>query len=264
MDCNSSPAEPLPVWLQSDGNLLRAGRNLSQERRRHSQLHVWPCFPTLAIGVQNNTVIAAAPGQTNSSVTSIYCDYNFPLDNFRFTFRLQRRPRGRHQRWPSAQQHSCARRLECRRPHSVHGSDAGTTARPTPVQVWCRTAAIVAEITGLPNATSITFAAGDALNFNQVGGGTANNIATVAAAAGGAGAQTTACRLNAVSYFLQVPAAGGTVQTPRLMRQVNGLNAVPVADNIINLQFTYDVIDSTTGTVVANQQNPIGAGSLPT
>jgi hypothetical protein len=47
------------------------------------------------------------------------------------------------------------------------------------------------------------------------------------------------------------------------MRQVNGLDAVPVADNIINLQFTYDVIDSVAGTVVANQQDPIGAGENP-
>jgi len=47
------------------------------------------------------------------------------------------------------------------------------------------------------------------------------------------------------------------------MRQVNGLNAVPVADNIINLQFTYDVIDSVTGKVVANQQDPIGAAESP-
>jgi hypothetical protein len=53
------------------------------------------------------------------------------------------------------------------------------------------------------------------------------------------------------------------VQTPRLMRQVNGLTAVPVADNIINLQFTYDVINSITGTVVANVANPIGAGDSP-
>ena len=47
------------------------------------------------------------------------------------------------------------------------------------------------------------------------------------------------------------------------MRQVNGLNAVPVADNIINLQFTYDIIDNATGLIVANQQNPIGAGQSP-
>jgi len=66
-----------------------------------------------------------------------------------------------------------------------------------------------------------------------------------------------------VSYFIQVPTAGGTVQTPRLMRQVNGLNAVPVADNIINLQFTYDVINTVTGTVLANVQDPIGAGDSP-
>ena len=57
--------------------------------------------------------------------------------------------------------------------------------------------------------------------------------------------------------------AGGTVQTPRLMRQVNGLNAVPVADNIINLQFSYDVINATSGTMSANQSNPIGAGTSP-
>jgi hypothetical protein len=97
--------------------------------------------------------------------------------------------------------------------------------------------------------------------MNQTGG--ANNLAAVAGAAASAGSQTSVCRLQAVSYFLQVPPGGGTVQTPRLMRQVNGLNAVPVADGIINLQFTYDIIDTNTGTVVANQQNPIGAGQSP-
>ena len=73
----------------------------------------------------------------------------------------------------------------------------------------------------------------------------------------------TACRLYAVTYFLEVPAAGRTVQTPRLMRQVNGLTAVPVADNIINLQFSYDVINSVDGTMSANQANPVGAGLSP-
>jgi hypothetical protein len=73
----------------------------------------------------------------------------------------------------------------------------------------------------------------------------------------------TVCRLFAVTYFLQVPPAGGTVQNPRLMRQVNGLNAVPVADNIINIQFSFDVINSVAGTMSANQPNPIGAGLSP-
>jgi hypothetical protein len=47
------------------------------------------------------------------------------------------------------------------------------------------------------------------------------------------------------------------------MRQVNGLNAVPVADNIINLQFSYDVINSTGGTMSANQSNPVASGLSP-
>jgi hypothetical protein len=123
-----------------------------------------------------------------------------------------------------------------------------------------QTAAAVAEITGIPSNTQINFAAGDALNFNQVGA--ANSLSTIAANAV-AGTTTTVCRLNVVTYFLQVPPAGGTVQTPRLMRQVNGLNAIPVADNIINLQVTYDVINSVAGNISANQANPIAAGLSP-
>ena len=47
------------------------------------------------------------------------------------------------------------------------------------------------------------------------------------------------------------------------MRQVNGLTAVPVADNIINLQFSYDIINSVAGNMSANQSNPIAAGLSP-
>src|SRR4029077_4293943 len=138
-----------------------------------------------------------------------------------------------------------------------------------------QTGAAVGEVTGVPNATTINFAGGDPLNMNQSGGrvpnkistavrggaagGITNNIATAAAAAAAAGAAAniTACRLFAVTYFIEVPAAGGAVQTPRLMRQVKGLAAVPVADNILNMQISYDVIQAN-GTVDANQPNPLG------
>jgi hypothetical protein len=126
----------------------------------------------------------------------------------------------------------------------------------TPVQ----TAAGVGEITNL-NAGSIAFSSPDPLNFNQTVG--TNTLTQVAAAAGAANSQMTVCRLYVVTYFLQVPPAGGTVQTPRLMRQVNGQNAIPVADNIINLQFTYDVINSNAGNMSANLADPIGAGQSP-
>jgi hypothetical protein len=123
-------------------------------------------------------------------------------------------------------------------------------------------AAVVAEITSIPNNTIIDFNTTDPLNFNQATG--TNNLAAVAAAitAGGGKAQTTVCRLYVVTYFIQVPAAGGTVQTPRLMRQVNGYNAVPVADNIINLQFSYDVINGSSS-ISANVADPIGGGFSP-
>ena len=225
--------------------------------------YMYGIIPGFANGVQNGAVIAAAPGQINSSITSIYCDYNFPLSNFTFTF-------------PTNSSSAVAVINAGVTPNNIlspGGLNAGdlllfTVSTPGNGKTSTGTslvqnAAIVAEITSIPSNTLINFAAGDALNFNQSGGGIANNLATVAAAAAGAGAQTSVCRLNAVSYFLQVPAAGGTIQTPRLMRQVNGLNAVPVADNIINLQFTYDVINSVAGTVVANVQDPIGAGDNP-
>ncbi len=225
--------------------------------------YMYAIEPGFGVGVQNGVVIPNAPGQTNSSLTSVYCDYNFPLSNFKFTF-------------PSGTQANVAVNNGGVTPNnilapgglqvgdlllftvSVPGS--GTAGDPNGNSA-VQTAAVAAEITGIPSNTVINFAAGDALNFNFTAG--TNNLAAVAAAAGGAGARTSACRLQVVSYFLQVPVAGGTVQTPRLMRQVNGLSAVPVADGIINLQFTYDVINSVTSTVIANVQDPIGAGDSP-
>jgi prepilin-type N-terminal cleavage/methylation domain-containing protein len=225
--------------------------------------YMYPIQPGFGTGVQSAAVIAAAPGQTNSSISVVYCDYNFPLSNFTFAI-------------PAAGTSA-----------TVGVINAGVTPNnilaPGGLQVGdlllftvqtpgngktasgnslVQNAAVVAEITGIPSNAAINFATGDALNFNFATG--TNNLAAVAAAAAGAGSQTSVCRLQVVSYFLQVPAAGGgMVQTPRLMRQVNGLNAVPVADNIINMQFTYDIIDTTSGTIVANQQNPIAAGQSP-
>jgi prepilin-type N-terminal cleavage/methylation domain-containing protein len=216
-------------------------------------------LPGFGNGVQNGTIISSAPAAVNDSVTSIYCDYNFPLTNFTFAF-------------PSTTQVNVGVVSAAVTPNNIlapGGLNVGdlmlflvsTPGNGTGSQGTsnAQTATAVAEITGLPNNTQINFASADPLNFNQTG---ANSLAAVAAAYV-AGTTITVCRLNAVTYFLQVPPAGGTVQTPRLMRQVNGLNAVPVADNIINLQFTYDAINSTGGTMSANQSNPVAAGLSP-
>jgi Tfp pilus assembly protein PilW len=220
-------------------------------------------LPGFNNGVQNGTVITSAPAAINDSVTSIYCDYNFPLDNFSFTF-------------PNITQATVAVLNGAVTPNNILAPGGlnvgdlmlfivstpgnGTTGQGTSS---AQTAAVVAEITGIPSNTQINFSAGDALNLNQTGPNSLASAITTLGSNLGGGNTVTACRLNAVTYFLQVPPAGGTVQTPRLMRQVNGLNAVPVADNIINLQFSYDVINSLTSTMSANQSNPIAAGLSP-
>ena len=227
--------------------------------------YMYGILPGFGNGVQSATVITAAPAAVNDSITSIYCDYNFSLSNFKFTF-------------PTTTSATVAVVNAAVAPNNILAPGGlnvgdlllflvstpgnGKTAQGTSA---AQTASAVAEITGLPNNLTINFAGGDALNFNQAATA-ANSLANAITNLGsglGAGNQVAACRLNAVTYFLQVPPAVGTIQTPRLMRQVNGLNAVPVADNIINMQFSYDVINSVAGTMSANQSNPVGAGLSP-
>ncbi|HEY7387591.1 MAG TPA: prepilin-type N-terminal cleavage/methylation domain-containing protein [Bryobacteraceae bacterium] len=227
--------------------------------------YMYAIEPGFGTGVQNGLAIAAAPGLVNSSLTTIYCDYNFPLTNFNFAI-------------TSTTTASVAVINGAVQPNNILApgglqvgdlllftvtiaGDGKTVNGNSSIQ----TAAVVAEVTGIPNNTSVQFNTADALNFNHTSG--SNNLAAVSAAIAAAPANsnptTSVCRLQAVSYFLQIPPAGGTVQTPRLMRQVNGLDAVPVADNIINLQFTYDIISVAGGALVANQQDPIAAGQSP-
>lgn len=232
--------------------------------------YMYGIIPGFNTGVENGAVIAAAPGQVNSRITVAYCDYNFPLSNFTFTFPTGAPPATVAVNSPAVQPNNILAPGGLNVGDlllftvSAPGNTAASGNNPNNGNTLVQTGAAVAEITGIPSGTQIDFAANDALNFNQSGAGINNNIASVAAAASVAGAlPPNVCRLNVVSYFLEVPPAGGTVQTARLMRQVNGLQAIPVADNIINMQFTYDVIDAVAGTVVANQRDPIGAGENP-
>jgi hypothetical protein len=193
--------------------------------------------------VENNDVVTAAPPPiVNDSITVIYADYNFPLWEYNITF-----------------------------PVPNNGGAVALVANPTfvPAPPLINAAGgiqvgdlimlsnsvgtAVGEVTDLTPGT-ITFADTDALNINQ-NGAAQNNIKAIST-----GANTLGYRLFAVTYYLSVPGNG---ETPRLMRQVNGLPPVPVADNIINLQFAYDAYDSLTGALNANQADPIGVGESP-
>jgi prepilin-type N-terminal cleavage/methylation domain-containing protein len=226
-----------------------------------SDNYMYGILPGFANGVENGAVITSAPGATNDSITSVYCDYNFPLTNFSFSF-----PVNGYQTTVSVVNGAVIPN-NIQAPGGLNVGDllffqvttpgTGTGNQGTSST---QTAAVVAEITGIPSGTQIDFAGGDSLNFNQTSANSLYNVVSTFGSNLGAGNTVSVCRLEVVTYFLEVPVGGGTVQTPRLMRQVNGLNAVPVADNIINLQFSYDVINSTSNSVTANQANPIAAG----
>jgi prepilin-type N-terminal cleavage/methylation domain-containing protein len=93
---------------------------------------------------------------------------------------------------------------------------------------------------------TVNFNAGDPLLFNwpTAPSGNLKFLAT--------GTNITATRIWAVTYYLKMtpdPLGVGT-GIPTLMRQVNGRTPVPVAENTVNLQFTYDTYD-TAGNLVS-------------
>jgi prepilin-type N-terminal cleavage/methylation domain-containing protein len=104
---------------------------------------------------------------------------------------------------------------------------------------------------------TITFGAGDTLNMNQAG--QLNDLTTQFAfpVGGGQLANLVANRIYVITYYLknQTDASGYT--TTILYRQVNGQPAVPLVDNIANMQFTYDTYDAA-GALLSGTQVPAG------
>jgi prepilin-type N-terminal cleavage/methylation domain-containing protein len=86
---------------------------------------------------------------------------------------------------------------------------------------------------------AVAFNNADPLNLNQ--NGVANDLSALELGAG-----TTAERIYVISYYLRnLPdPAGIGPGTPTLMRQVNGQVEVPVAENVVNMQFTYDTYNA--------------------
>lgn len=111
---------------------------------------------------------------------------------------------------------------------------------------------VVGEVTGVAPANPgntpaapgsqyvITFADGDTLHLNQ--SGQLNDLTTFnpKAGTGGQVASLQANRIFVITYYLKNWTDAGGNTTTILYRQVNGQPAIPLADNIANMQFTYD------------------------
>jgi prepilin-type N-terminal cleavage/methylation domain-containing protein len=193
-------------------------------------------------------------GAIPDRVTSIYADYSFPLSQYNLAFN-----------------NGLGTSIKLTPPV---GAPPGFPAiiSPTGINVGDLlllrngNGSAVGEVTDIApavgGATNITFANSDPLNINQSGAASAN----IKFLASGAPSVTIANRLYAISYYIEVPPAS-TQQTPRLMRQVNGLKPQPVADNIIGLKITYDACDNTNSggptPTCAALPDPISSGYSP-
>lgn len=196
--------------------------------------------------------VIPATGQAADAITSIYVDYTFPLSQYTVSF---------------ANAGGTAINLAIPAPAPVPAPPAAING-PGGIQVGdlillsSSVGSALGEVTNV-TATSITFGAGDPLNINQAGAAGGNIPALCNSPVGNCAAigtaAPTAYRVYAVSYFVEVPAAAG--QLPKLMRQVDGHAAQPVADNIIGLNFTYDVCDGSVITV-GNTPNCAGLPAL--
>ena len=206
--------------------------------------YMYGIIPGNSNGVEGAATITAAPSARNDSITVVYADYNFPLWEYNLNF-------------TSAA--SGAAVSVVANPSYIPAPPAITSAGGIQVgdliMIQGGGLTAVGEVTGLTSA-SMAFANLDPLNINQ-DGAQSGNLKAIAAAVGTA-QSVNAYRLFAVTYYLTVPGAG---QKPRLMRQVNGLTPVPVADDIINLQLAFDVYNA--GALDANQPNPLGLAESP-
>jgi prepilin-type N-terminal cleavage/methylation domain-containing protein len=93
---------------------------------------------------------------------------------------------------------------------------------------------------GAGPAYVVNFANADPLLFNQTAA-TSGDMAQISAGTG-----TIATRIWVITYYLKIlpDPLGVGAGTPVLMRQVNGRTPVPVAENVVNVQFTYDTYDT--------------------
>lgn len=115
----------------------------------------------------------------------------------------------------------------------------------------------IGEVTTFDTSGNIFFADSDTLKINQSGAAYGNIKSLASAGPPVTYPSTTATRIFFITYFIEHGAGpdgvlGTADDTNRLMRQVNGLSPTPVADNIENLQLTYDIFDDAGGIAIAN------------
>jgi type II secretory pathway pseudopilin PulG len=223
-------------WLNNNGYLSGTYGNPASLANTVSN-YMFAIIPGYQNGMEKGGPSSiAATSQKADAITVAYLDYKFPLNQYNIAF-------------PNNAGNAINLTAPGPPPFPQILDPVGIKLGDLILLNGSNSANAVGEVTGIKNAGgTIEFADNDALNINQ-SGAAKNNIKALVSSA------VTAWRLWVITYFIEVPADG----LPRLMRQVNGQTPVPVADDIIGLQFTYDLCDpSVAVSPCANVANPLG------
>jgi prepilin-type N-terminal cleavage/methylation domain-containing protein len=140
---------------------------------------------------------------------------------------------------------SCTLPTNISTPQAVNDAGVGLTAGDL---VWFTfgTSNVVAEVTTAATSGGVVvFASGDTLKMNQA------SSAARSLASQTTGTTGTAERILVITYYLD-----SSVTPTRLMRQVSGHTPMPVAENVVYLNFTYDLFNTTTTTAAVGCPNP--------
>lgn len=207
-----------------------------------------PYLYGLMPGWKFGPTLNAAQGPTDT-VTVVYTDSSFYLNCYSVTvssaavveFKLN-----------SPLPANCVLPTGVTAPQAVNDSVAGLTpgdlvlfSVTTGSGTGATTASVVGEVTNVATAGTdtynVSFGTGDPLRMNQTGttGGAIEQVV---------GWTGSANRILVISYYID-----NTISPPRLMRQVSGHTPMPVAENVVFLQFSYDLYNSATAAAVPNQ-----------
>jgi prepilin-type N-terminal cleavage/methylation domain-containing protein len=209
--------------------------------------NIGPCIPTLYGIIPSWQLGITPPGSVTPTdiITVVYSDSVFALNCYIVTFPAGGGVNPVTFTAPVPTPPTCSLPPGLVNPQAVDDPVVGLTAGDLVLfqnTLAAGTGQAIAEVSNAAGGGpyTVNFLNGDPLNINQSGAPSGDLVQIIA------GANTTATRIFVISYYLrlQPDPSGVGPGTPVLMRQVNGHTAVPVAENVVNLGFTYDTYDA--------------------
>ncbi len=210
--------------------------------------NVGPCIPTLYGIIPGWQLGITPPGSPVKSdvITIVYSDSVFALNCYTVTFPVGGAVNPVTFTAPVPTPPTCALPPGLVNPQAVNDPVVGLQAgdlvlfQNTLAKGTGQAIAEVSNAGGGAGVYAVNFLNGDPLHFNQ-SGAAAGDLAQIVT-----GNNTTATRIFVISYYLKLlpDPLGVGPGIPVLMRQVSGHLPVPTAENVVNLQFTYDTYDA--------------------